>query len=75
MELVIYSLNSKKGVQAMEKLFVVERGETEASKTQPFDNEKPLQGILEKFREVIALDDVVPMHLVKSQANDSKTSV
>jgi Holliday junction resolvase-like predicted endonuclease len=42
----------------MAKLFVVEGGKTEVLEAQPFDNETLLQDILEKFPEVIALDDL-----------------
>ena len=42
----------------MTKLFVVEAGKTQTLESQYFDNEKILQDILERFPEVIALDDL-----------------
>lgn len=42
----------------MTKLFIVEGGKTQVLEKQSFDNEKLLQDILERFPEVIALDDL-----------------
>ena len=42
----------------MKKLFVIEGDKTQVLERQTFDNEKLLQDILEKFPEVVALDEL-----------------
>ncbi len=42
----------------MKKLFLVDAGKTIVLESQSFENEKLLQGVLEKFPEFIALDDL-----------------